>query len=174
MVLLHERRERLEHLLPRYFRVAEQERAFVRDPLDIIHYRLDPLAVLEDIPSVYQLLQRDAMPRPRAYLFKLLCNPRNQPLRVPRNSRVSQEEPHTLEPPNPLHLALPPSMVSRKRERATVNAHRIVHPTRVAMHHLFRYKRPLVDLIRGRGRDCASALVGDVGRGCRGRHAVRV
>ena len=54
------------------------------------------------------------MHRPQAYLLKLLRNPRNQPLRVPRNSRVSKEEPHTLEPPNPLHLALLPSMRSRK------------------------------------------------------------
>ena len=58
-----------------------------------------------------------------------------------------------------------------------MDAHGIVHPTRVAMHHLFRHKRPFVDLIRGRGWDRASALVGDVCRGCscsRGRRAVRV
>ena len=52
-----------------------------------------------------------------------------------------------------------------KRKRATLDAHRVVHPTRVAMHHLFSHKRPLVDLICGHGRDPASALVRDVYRG---------
>ena len=56
-------------------------------------------------------------------------------------------------------------MRPHKRKRATVDAHRVVHPTRVAMHHLFPHKRPLVDLICGRRRDPASALVRDVRRG---------
>jgi hypothetical protein len=56
-------------------------------------------------------------------------------------------------------------MRPRKRKRATLDAHRVVHPTRIAMHHLFPHERPLVGFICGRCRDPASALVRDVCRG---------
>ena len=68
-------------------------------------------------------------------------------------------------------------MRTRKRKRPAVDAHRVVHPTRVPMHHLLRHKCPLVHLVRRLGPDRASAVVGDVCRGRgrgRVRHAVRV